>query len=282
MTMTEVLDGFGRFLDERVAGTVGPTVPTAATDLPAVTLTLAAIERALTSIGSRPSPSRTGALSVARSIDLTDASVDFPDGESVQLLSDDRRTLHLPFGPAVAAGGEDVATLANADLSVEIDGAAVTVVAETPAAGQVRGEPARGQLTFGSPLPATGTLTLRYFIGEWEVETARFQGDLVVIAADTDAAGAHALSRSVITELDAATPTSLTGLFGIHPLAAGAVIPIPGLATAHQRELTYRFDFEVERIALGSGGGVIRSIEVDSVVDHANELSDPEEFEVPA
>lgn len=285
MSLNRVVDAFADHLGPLTSPTpVGPVRPGATTELPAVALSLAGIEQALTSIGATPAPSRRGALPVARDVDLADPTITFPDGEIVDLLSGDRRRLHFPFGPVVAAGGEPVLALAPADLTVLIGGAGQAVVADAPTAGQVQGRPDTGEIVFDDPLPAAGTLRIEFFVGQWEVSTARYQGELTIEALADDPT-IEPLSRQIVDALDGLRPGDLPGLQSLRPLRLGPITTTAlgptdgdGQPRARSRTAAYRFDFEVETPDLGSGGGLIERIVADGIVD---DLPEPERFDIP-
>lgn len=286
MSLTRVVAAFADHLGPLTApAPVGPARPAAAGDLPAVVLGLDGIEQALTSIGATPAPSRRGALAVSQDFDLADPTVTFPDGERVDLLSDDRLRLHFPFGPVVAAGGEPADALAPADLTVLIDGVGQTVVPGAPDTGEVQGVPDAGEIVFGEPLPAAGTLRIEFFVGQWEVETARYQGELTIEALAGDDATVGPLSEQIIDTLHGLRPGALPGLQSLRPLRLGPILttalgPTDGAdpPTGRSRTMAYRFDFEVETPNLGTGGGLIDRIVADGIVD---DLPEPERFEIP-
>jgi hypothetical protein len=278
VSLARVVDAFAAHLAAAMAdppAVIGAMRPTRTADLPAVTLSIRAVDQKLVSIGGRPAPSRKGSLPVGQEFDLTDPTVTFPDGETVNLLSVDRRSLHFPFGPVVAADGAEVDSLGPDDLTISIEGAALPIVAPDPGSGQASGIPALGEVRFGSPVPVTGSLRVDFFIGEWEVRTARYQGELIVEAADDDAVVVEDLSADVEATLLAADASTFAGLRALRPLSLGPVVADPGIAQGRLRELVCAFDFELEEATLGTGGGVIGAVAVDSTYG-------AEVFEVPA
>lgn len=287
MSLNRVVEAFADHLAPLTAPTpVGSSRPATTAELPAVALSLDGIEQALTSIGATPAPSRSGALPVAQDFDLADTTITFPDGERVDLLSGDRLRLHFPYGPVVAAGGEPATALAPADLTVSIDGTGQTVVADPPAAGQAQGLPDAGEIVFGQALPAAGTLRIEFFVGRWEVDTARYQGELTIEALADDDATVGPLSQQIVDTLDGLRrPGVLPGLQSLRPLRLGPIVTTAlgptdgaGQPSGRSRTMAYRFDFEVETPNLGTGGGVIDRIIADGIVD---DLPEPERFEIP-
>lgn len=277
MSLSRVVDAFATHLAAAMTdppASVGGSRPAAPGELPAVTLSIRAVDQRLVAIGARPAPSRTGSLPVGRELDLADPTLTFPEGETVNLLAIDRLSLHFPFGPVVAADGTEVDALAPGDLEVSIDGAPLDVVPPDPGPGEVAGIPRLGEIRFGAQIPGAGRLRIDFFIGEWEVETARYQGELVVEAAAANAAAAADLSVDVEAALLAADAGSLAGLRALHPLGLGPVAADPVLAQARVRELLYAFDFELEEPKLGTGGGIIGDV---AVLSHYG----PELFDVP-
>ena len=286
MSLTRVVDAFAAFLASEMTdapANVGGVRPANAGDLPTVAISIRQVEQKLIALGARPAPSRVGSLAVSQSFDLTEPTVTFPDGETVVLLSADRRSLHFPFGPVVAADGTEVASLSAADLTVSIDGAPLAVVAPEPGAGQVSGVPDLGELHFGDPAPVAGALRVDFFIGEWEVETARYQGELMVEAFASSGPGVLALSADVDTTLLAARQSGLAGLQALHPLSLGSAAVGTTPPSMRVRELVYAFDFELEDPKLGTGGGIIDFVAVRSDHSTADDSQQATElFEVPA
>ena len=105
------------------------------------------------------------------------------------------------------------------DITVVRSGTTLTPVEGPPGAGEVQVLPDTGQLRFPSPLAATGTLVIGYFVGEWEVRTARYQGTLSLETFATDLAGVDALSRQIDLALEDAP---IPGLHQLSPRALGA------------------------------------------------------------
>jgi hypothetical protein len=264
MSIPALLDRVRQHLDTSISPVpplIGDGYPVAATELPAVTISIAEVSERLRGIGRLPAPTLTGALRVDTTLDLANPVVSFDD-EEVQLLSDDRRTVQLAHGPLVRADGTTTQPWAPADIHVVNGATTFTPVDGPPAAGQVQVLPDTGQLQFPSALPAGGTLVLGYFVGEWEVRTARYQGTLSLETFATDLAGVDALSRQVDLALEDAP---IPGLHQLSPRAWGPVAAIDATRGGSRgRALTYRFDFELIEPKLATGGGLITTVAVDS------------------
>lgn len=260
---------------------VGTAYPIDGTQLPAVVLSVAGVTSALKGVGRLPAPSETGALPVTTVLDLAHPVATFPDA-TVQLVSDGGLTLALPHGPLVAADGQTT-TFGAADLKVTVQNGgpptSFAVVAGAPAADQVRPDPDLGTLRFGTALPGSGTLTVDYFVGEWEVRTERYQGALRVEAFATDAAGVEALAEAVEAAL-LAPAQPMPGLNRVDPTSweateeAGA-----NRAHARGRALGFAFDYELVEPLIGGGGGLISTVHVKSTVP-ALPPQEVEEFDV--
>lgn len=271
MPLGGVVDAFVEHLLEAldpVPPLVGGAHPAVVGELPAVSIAVAEVTERLRGLGTVPAPVETGALRIETSLSLADPVVEFPD-ERVRLLSDDRRLLHLPHGAIVRADGTATQPFEAEDLLVELNGAALVIVADGPAAGQVRVEPELGELRFGTALPATGTLRLRYFIGEWDVRSERYQGVIAIEPFATDAGGVDALTRQLDAALGDERWREIRGLRSLSPRSFGPVRLLegavgPGQRDARSRELTYAFDFELIEPIVRTGGGLIGTVAVDS------------------
>lgn len=271
MPLTHVVDAVAEHLRAVVRpepATIGAAVPAAAADLPAVTLSVREASSPLRSLGRTPRPPRTGALRVERTIDLADPVLRV-NGEEALLLSPDRLVAHLPHGAVVRADGTSTPPFGPDDLGADLDGAAITIVTgAAPQAGEARLDPDRGTLSFPSPLPATGLLTLAYFVGLWEVEAEHFTGELVVEAYGTDAGALDTLVRQVEGALAGPGAPPAPGLRPLEPMAVGtAEPPDADRFGARRRTLAFRFDFEREVAAIRGGGGVVDEVDVELGVE---------------
>jgi hypothetical protein len=263
MGLAGVTDAFADYLKgglSPVPPLVGASYPSAATDLPAVVVSLTGVTAPLRGIGKLPAASATGALPVSVSVDLANPVATFPDAV-VTLLSSDRTTLTLPNGPLVAADG--TTTFGAGDVQARLGASTFTVVSGTPTAGQVQPDPNVSALRFGAALPATGTLAVSYFVGEWEVRTERYQGTLLVEAFAADAPGVESLSREIETALLDPPGAPLAGLDRIEPASWQAIEESgPTRAHARGRALAFAFDYELVSPLIGPGGGLISTVSV--------------------
>jgi hypothetical protein len=264
MSIPVLLDRVRQHLDTSISPVpplIGDGYPVAADELPAVTISIAEVSERLRGIGRLPAPTITGALRVDTSLDLANPVVSFGD-EEVRLLSDDRLTVQLAHGPLVRADGTTTRPWAPADISVVSGAATFSPVDAPPGAGKVQVLPDIGQLLFPSALPTTGTLVLGYFVGEWEVRTARYQGTLSLETFAADLAGVDALSRQVDLALD---DPPIPGLHQLSPRGWGPVAVVDTTrGSSRGRALTYHFDFELIEPKLATGGGLITTVAVDS------------------
>jgi hypothetical protein len=262
-SLTDVLTTYLASTLSPAPSLVGATYPSVAEDLPAVVVSFTGIEQRLQGIGRLPAPSEVGALQVTTIVDLANPVATFPDA-IVGLLSSDRKTLTLPHGPLVAADGTTTAFAAS-DLQVTRGATTFAVVAGAPGPGDVQPDPDLGVLRFGTALPATGTLTAAYFVGEWEVRTERYQGVLLVETFAANAVGVDTLSRAVETALLAPAGAPLAGLNRIEPKSWQAIEETgTNRAKARGRALGFAFDYELVEPHVGSGGGLISTVSVNS------------------
>jgi hypothetical protein len=259
MTLHRVLDPLAAHLASEIDGVrVDDVAPVATADLPCAVLSLDAVTQTLVGVGRVPRGTRTGALRLAATVDLADPVLDLGGGETLDLLSADRRTLTLPHGPLVRADGTPDPPFGPGDASAD-DGALFTVVPGTPVGRQVQVDPHEGTLLFGLPLATTGDLDVTYHVGQWDIVTTRVQGILAVeVVADTAAAVADA-SRAVAVALAASDPGTRTV-----PLSWGPVRPaeLPDETATRSQVTTFQLDAELEEPVLTSGGGVISRVAV--------------------
>jgi hypothetical protein len=235
--------------------TIGVVEPQSGSDLPAIVLLLDSTARSGNGLGSR-SAVVTGALSTTAAIDL--ANPVLPGDPSFRLLDDPRTNLVLPHGGLVRSDGT-AGPLAAADLSVDVAGTAATVVAGAPAAGQVNADPAIGKLTFGMPLPADGTVTASYFLGQWEQRVVRIKGVLRADACAADGDTTVALADALVAALTAAVANnSVPGLRFIDLNSLGSVGPFEQGTGVRRRTARFSFDFESEDNRPDSGGVIAR------------------------
>ena len=268
MGLSALTDAVAAYLSRSVVpapALVGAAYPNTTNDLPAVVVSLIGITEPMRGIGAMPAASVTGALAVTTNVDLANPVATFPD-EIVNLLAPDRLTLTLPHGPLVAADGTTT-TFGASDLQATLGATSFEVVDAAPSAGQVRPDPDLGALRFGAALPLTGTLVVAYFVGEWEVRTERYQGTLLVETFATDAPGVDTLSQAVERALVAPTGTPLAGLQRIVQTSWDATeAAVPNRAGARGRALGFAFDYELVEPDIGTGGGLISTVSVNSTL----------------
>ncbi|SEA37211.1 hypothetical protein SAMN05660964_01430 [Thiothrix caldifontis] len=242
---------------------VGIIEALASSELPAIVLSLSDLTQPLTGLGERAELIDNGALRWTSRINL--ANPILPREESGNLLSLDRRTLTLPHGGLVDSGGQNTPFGAD-DLQATLDGNPFTVVAANPASGEVAVKPAIGQLTFGTPLPATGIMAVTYFLGQWERRVERLSGMLKLVVIGDNSTDVRDLSNSVLDNLKHA-PAGIRGLRQLALNEAGAVIL--SAANQSQRLLRWHFDYEHILDEPESSGGVLRRIRLRSRLDNA-------------
>ena len=262
MLLHRLIDAAAAYLDGVLpaATIVSTLMPRVVAELPAVVLSLTAAESLGAGIGGQPRGTVSGALALNAEVDLTDPVLRFDSGESVELLSPDRRTLQLPHSPLVDADGGDIGPLAPGAVTLQRGAQVFTLVDGAPAAGQVQVERDTGIATFGAPLPATGVLQAAYFIGQWEADTARF---LATLQADVFASGAAPLDTLSRQVADAMARHTVDGLSQVTPLAWGAMAA-PGRPAGNtlHRLLSWRCRFEYDDPRILTGGGPIRGVAV--------------------
>ena len=173
--------------------------------------------------------------------------------------------LTLIHGGLIRADATDGA-LGPDDLEVRLDGALVPLVAAPPGAGEVSVEPAIGTLTFGTALPAAGTVRADYHLGIWERRSTVIRGTL---ALDTwaDAAGdAIAISGAAVRALLAAANGALPGLREIALATLGPVETeesgLPGPALPRRRRALLVFEYNHVEDRPVSSGGIIGTIPI--------------------
>jgi hypothetical protein len=253
--------------------------PTAAAELPSVTVGLDEVTQQVAGVGRIPRGTRAGALPLTLDVDLARPSIDLGGGETLLLVPANRLSLVLPHGPLVRADGTDGAdsgAFAAADLLVRDATGVWDVVAGTPSGRQVRPDVDAGILRFGTALGATGTLHVEYRIGRWDVVVSRHQG-VCELRVAAEAAALPALVRRVAGELARPHPS-----MRLVPTGWGSAgeAPSGGLpAKTRVQVLRYRFDAEVEQPLLGTGGGVIRDVAATAHADE-NGITHTETFHI--
>jgi hypothetical protein len=236
---------------------VGTAEPDAGAQLPSLVLSLESTLRAPNGIGERAALI-TGALPWLATIDL--ANPVLPEEPDFSLLDGTRTVLTLPHGGLVKQDGSPP-PLAAGDITVTAAGAAQTVVAGVPAAGQVQVDAAIGQLRFGTPLPPAGTVTVRYFLGQWEQRTRRSSGVLRIDVCDATANGVSALSDAVLDALQRpGAERAIRRLLALSPTGLSSVSRPETNPVLRRQSLRFAFTFEEELNKPDSSGGVLRRI----------------------
>ncbi len=266
---TGFLDAVVAYVTPRASSArVGIAEPVNALDLPAVVLSLDSVQRLGSGLGERSLLITNGALQWTSTIDL--ANPGLPEEPSFALFTSERpRELILPHGGLRQADGGE-GPLGPADLTVLVNGVARTVVTGTPAsANEVRPDPAIGLLLFGSDLAATDVVVATYFIGQWERRVTQIGG---VLRADVRAAAIGdviAVSGAVFAALAEAAQPAIKGLRKISLTSLTSVgLPDPQRADSRGRTALYAFDYEHEVNRPDSSGGIIRRVDIDTVLNN--------------
>lgn len=254
---------------------VGSAMPRANNDLPAIVLSVADAESLGAGVGAQPLGLTTGALQLQTSIALANPVLEFP-GETVELLSADRRVLQLPHGPLVDPDGGDVGPLAPGSVVLRRGNTTFALVDGVPGPGQVQIDRTTAIATFGTPLANTGTLQARYFIGQWESDSVRLLATLQADVFADSAAALDALCRQLATTME---QHGIAGLSQLEPCAWGAMAAptTPGAPAGNTtaRNIRWRCRFEYDDPRIVTGGGPIRSIAV-TLIPHPG--AQPETF----
>jgi len=248
------------------APSVGSAAPASAGELPLVTVAIEAATSSMRSIGQVPGPVQTGALRVDVELDLADLVLHVGGDPSmdVPLISDGRRLLQLPHGSIVRADGTDTPPFDGGDLLVRAGATTFTPVQTAPGAGEVQLDVAAGTLRFPSALATSGTLSLGYFIGAWEVRVDRFSAtahlDVAAASADALATLVPQVERALAQER---IPVA-SGIRRIEPTALSAGTPAFAATDAPRRQrLTYTIEFEAIDPIIPTSGGPIVTVDVD-------------------
>lgn len=207
MIKADFLNAMRSFLATELAATpanFGSAEPTSTADLPAVTMSLERVQRLGSGLGERTTTITHGALPCTASINL--ANPFLPEDPTFPLLNASRLQLILPHGGLVGADAVSH-PLGPTDLSSPSPAPHAPSSMPHRPADQVRSNPQVGLLTFqGAPLPATGTVVARYFVGQWEQRIGRVAGALrLVVRADSTAA-TQTLSERILDAWNVAAP----------------------------------------------------------------------------
>ncbi len=255
-------------LDNPAMDSIGGGVPRRPNDLPAIVISMEAVEVSGGGLGGHGTGERTGALEVRSDIDLSDPVLRFPGGTPdniIELLSPDRRVLTLPHGGLVATDGNPNTPITGADIAVERNGNPLTLVSDNPGPNEFALNRVPAELTFGAPLPGSGAITARYRIGRWEEETIEMAGTLHLDIYDDSVSDIEATTGQVFTLL------TVSAIPGLRRLAATAMGPIdfperPG-GNSRSRRLGFVFAYEHTEPRIPTGGGIISTIDATSRLD---------------
>jgi hypothetical protein len=234
---------------------IGVVEPGAADELPIVVLSLETTARSGNGLGQRAALITDGALPVQASIDL--ANPRLPEEPTFSLLDTTRTVLTLPHGGLVRRDGSS-GPLTGDDLTVVVAGVPRPVVAGAPAGNQVSADPLVGQLTFATPLPATGFVVASYVLGQWEQRLTRITGTLRADACAGAAADAGTLGGQVVDALLA--PEARTAIRRLQAIALTALSSVSAVAepvALRRRSARFAFTFEHELNRPESSGGLI-------------------------
>jgi hypothetical protein len=209
----------------------GGAYPVKVEELPAVTISVVDASQRGTGIGGFGGTVPPGAH-VEATVDLARPAAATPPAA----LSGDRLTLRVPAGPLVTDGGPDGV------VTVAVAGKALAVVTDEPAKGQVQPDPERGELHFGAPLPAKGTLRLSYPVAE--LRSGSWRGTLAVDVTAADAAGVEGVCGQLGSALGAARG-NVPGLRSLGVTSWGPIDrPDGAFAGERRRRISCSFDYE--------------------------------------
>lgn len=239
---------------------VGIAEPVTAAELPAIVLEVAQIRQLGNGLGERSQMITDGALPWTATIDL--ANPVLPEEPTFRLLSQNRRELVLPHGGLVRADGSQ-GPLSPADFSVTVAGIARPVVAANPTGNQVTVEPQTGHLVFATALPATGSVTANYFLGQWEERISRISGLLRILVHGTPAIVSD-LSDAVVEALQPPRSKAIAGLDEMSLVSLGSIqAPDAALANSRARIALFSFEYELKINRPDSSGGIILGVRVE-------------------
>lgn len=257
MTLGRVIDAVVEHLRAELGPDVGigDVFPVAVAELPVVALAIGEAERQLIGIGTVPRGTQSGALALDVTIDLANPVLAFGGGETLLLLSADRRIITLPHGPLVRRDGTQQQPFGADDVVVN-DPNPFVVVGGPPVGRQVAVDADLGELRFGVAFPATGEVRVAYHVGQWDTVVTRFQGVLDVDVLGVDAASTGQLSREVAAAID-----RVDMAIRLVPIAWRRIEAMTiGSGVGRRQLLQYRFDAELEDPLVPSSGGVISRI----------------------
>jgi hypothetical protein len=256
-----------------ISSSIGVALPIDNSNLPIIAMSLINLQIPSVGLGQHTEVV-SGALAVQTEIDLANPLLD--DSSGFSLLSADRliaTLLHGGLVPQVTEAGQpDLAQLLEAsDIQVAIDGNTLTLSQTAPNNGEFSVSATDGQLTFANPLPASGTLTANYFIGQWQRIIEQLSGEVETLVVGANHAETESLSNALIDSISSAhqniaglrqlqlSQLSSVNTFVFNISAIGDA-PEPGADIASQRLATWRFTFENIINQPESSGGIIRGI----------------------
>lgn len=257
------------YLESRAGSArVGFAEPVETSDLDAIVLSLDSVQRLGNGLGEHSLVTK-GALRWTSTIDLADPAL--PGDPSFKLFSTARpRELILPHGGLRRADGEE-GSLGPNDLVVDVRDAAGaqprTVVTGAPGAGEVRADAIAGILTFGDDLTPGHTITVTYFLGQWERRTTQIAGTLRATVRATAVSDLLEVSDAVYAALAEAHDPAIAGLRRIALTSLSSIAaPDAQHAGARGRTALFTFDYEHELNRPDSSGGIIQRVNIDTLL----------------
>jgi len=242
---------------------VGAAEPVADTEAPALVLSLDQVRRLDGGIGGG-FELMSGILAVTSTIDL--ASPFLVDEPGFSLLSGDRLVLTLPHGGLIRADGLDGA-LGPDDIQIAVDEVARPLAAPPPQDQEFSVDAVSGQLTFATPLPATGDVVASYHLGQWERQVRRIAGVMRLDVRAAAAATVDQLGTAALRALDVASSGAVQGLRKLAPTSLGVVTPPDPLRGATRgRSAVFAFEFDHIVDAPASSGGIIDRIPITTTL----------------
>lgn len=262
------LDNLTGFLGDGITTfqtTVGAVLPHVVEEVPAVTLSMTQLDCATVGVGGNPGKMVQGVMPVSLTLDLANPVITFPGNETVKLLSEDRKNLQIPHHPLVDTDGSSPEYLQQSDVSVTVGAVDLAVTQTVPESGQCRLSGTTGVMELGTPLGTSGELVVFYRIGQWEAQITRCSGRLQVDVFGQDTTATELLSNEVAALLSQNPREIMNGLTRLSPVKWGAIEkPVAPKGNTMRRTLCYSFTFDHEQSVLGTGGGPIRVIDVNS------------------
>lgn len=239
------------------SASIGVALPRLTADLPNISLALNNLQ--IPSIGlGQHTEVVSGALGVETVIDLAQPILESADG-SVTLITADRLLATLLHGGLVDQDGTDTPLQAS-DIQVSINEVPLVLNQTSPSPGQFAVSAINGQVQFGEALPASGTLRVSYFIGQWQRIIQQLSGELRLQIMSANLAEAENLSNDVVS-LSTNAAEQIGGLSSLH-LNQLSEINNQSFdnGVAYYRTAVWHFMFENIINQPESSGGIIQSI----------------------